>query len=149
MFSIDRWMRALYWQDMPSKPDINWFQEHQQWYLERIQRCENQIKQEVKKLLCLDTSCILDLGFTAQAHRWEYIELGKALGANVEVHFLNIPKEERWARVLKRNSEKATTYSMHVDSGMFEYMEGIFEPISEAEKSFVKMLAPAMESSEK
>lgn len=137
VFSIDRWMKALYWQDMPDQPDIKWFQDNQDWYVQRIARCESLITQEVNKLLALGTSCILDLGFSTVAHRQTFIQLGEKAKVNITLHFLDVPKQERWQRVEKRNSEQAATFSMHVDEGMFNYMEDIFEPCSETEAPYL------------
>jgi len=139
-FSIDRWMKSLYWQDMPHEPKMEWFQKNQKWYIDRIQRCERMISKEVVMLLKLGVSCILDLGFTSSAHRKKYIDLGLDNNSNVELHFLDIKSEQRWSRVLKRNQEKAETFSMHVDRQMFEYMETNFEAITEAEKSYVNLI---------
>jgi predicted kinase len=133
VFSIDRWMTSLFWQDMPKNPDMKWFEENHQWYTDRISRCEDLIAFEVERLLKLGTSCILDLGFTASAHRKIFIELGEKCHANVELHYLNVNKEERWRRIQERNNVKTATYSMHVDEGMFNYMETIFENITEQE----------------
>lgn len=43
VYSIDHWMKKLYWPDMPTSPDIEWFQNNHQWYMDRIHRCENMI----------------------------------------------------------------------------------------------------------
>lgn len=137
VFSIDRWMKSLYWQDMPANPDINWFKENHQWYVERIARCEALIQNQVSELLKLGTTCILDLGFTAVAHRETYINLGSSLSVNVEIHHLNVDKKERWRRVEERNNNKSSTFSMLVDKGMFDYMEDVFENFSENEKEIL------------
>jgi len=138
-FSIDRWMKALYWQDMPEDPSMQWFQENQKWYVDRIQRCEEMISKEVIKLLKLGVSCILDLGFTSYSHRKKYIDLGLDNTSHVELHFLDVSSDERWNRVMKRNEEKAQTFSMNVDRQMFEYMETIFEAITQSEKKYLKV----------
>lgn len=135
IYSIDKWMKALYWQDMPLDPDMQWFAENSEWYTSRINRCEELMKKEMVNLKGLGISLILDLGFTARAHRLEYLKLAVSLGFKAELHFLDISSDERWKRVLKRNSEKGETFSMTVTREMFDYIEQIFEPISEEEKN--------------
>ena len=137
IYSIDRMMKSLFWGDMPERPDMNWFVENQKWYTDRITRCEDFIEGEIAKLAKLGISCILDLGFTSQAHRHKYISMAKEHGMKPEVHFLDIPLDVRWKRVEKRNDEKSKTYSMDVSREMFDYMETIFEPLSELEKTLL------------
>ena len=76
---------------------------------------------------------VLDLGFTTKAHRDKFRELGKAAGLSVAVHFVDVPADERWRRVEQRNAQQGETYSLKVDRGMFDFMEGLWEPPSEAE----------------
>lgn len=134
VFSIDQWMKSLFWQDMPKEPDMKWFQENSAWYMERIERCEKFIAEETKSLLSRDVSVILDLGFTAKSHRLQYLELGRSIGSETEIHFLDVPEDERWRRVQKRNEQKGSTFSMHVSREMFDYINEIFETIDPTEK---------------
>ena len=137
-FSIDQWMTALYWQDMPKNPQMNWFIKNQDWYLERIERCEGLISQEILKNCKLKQTSILDLGFTKSKHRQHYIDLVKSTSLKVEIHHLDVPTNIRWSRVEKRNSEKGKTYSMHVDRDMFDFMEEAFEDFSTSELERLK-----------
>jgi hypothetical protein len=136
MFSIDHWMKSLYWQDMPANPDIKWFQENASWYMERIARCESFIQEQIHSLCKTHTNVILDLGFTAKSHRLEYLEIAKKLSSNAEIHFLDVPHEERWKRVQQRNQLKGETFAMNVTREMFDYIESIFEPITEDETKY-------------
>ncbi len=137
LFSIDTWMVNLFWQDMPQKPSIEWFQENQQWYLQRIERCEAFIRQQITHLAQSSTPCILDLGFTSSSHRKKYLELGQELNQKIEIHYLNYTPEIRWERVQTRNSQKGESFSMNVSREMFDYMESIFEPLNQYEKQFL------------
>lgn len=134
VYSIDHWMKSLFWQDMPKDPDMKWFQENSEWYVDRIARCEKLIESEMKSLTQCGISVILDLGFTAKSHRDHYVQIGNSLHAETEIHYLDVPEEERWDRVQRRNAEKGATYSMQVSREMFDYIESIFEPIEESEK---------------
>jgi len=139
VFSIDRWMKALYWQDMPIEPDMNWFVENQDWYTDRIQRCEEMIKSEVIELLNVGIDILLDLGFTSAHHRKLYIDLAKNYGIDVEIHHIDVNSKDRWSRVQERNSKKGDTYSMQVTKEMFDYIEDIFEEFTEEEKAIVRV----------
>lgn len=140
VYSIDEWMRDLYWQEMPSQPDMAWFEANQKWYLERIDRCEQRILQESLQRAQIGQKSILDLGFSTREHRVRFIKAFQSFGIKVEQHFLNIDPVLRWQRVQERNNEKGSTFVMHVDQGMFDFMEGLFEPPSDAEGATVVVL---------
>ena len=140
VFSIDNWMRALYWEDMPKEPDMNWFVKNQKWYTDRIQRCEGMIKSELIELLDVDVDVLLDLGFTSANHRKLYIDLARKHDVEVEIHHIDVDPKERWRRVQERNSKKGDTYAMQVTKEMFDYIEGIFEEFTEIEKAILKSI---------
>lgn len=133
VYSIDNWMKALYGQDMPTEPTSEWFQKNHEWYVERIQRCEEHIRSLTLDRALIDQSSILDLGFSTSDHRKSFIDFYKQSEIEVQTHFLNIPANIRWERVQKRNSEKGSTFVMNVDRTLFDYMEGIFEKPSSNE----------------
>lgn len=133
-------MKELFWQDMPPTPDIEWFQEHQNWYVEKISRCESMIAKEAVNLLKLGLTPILDLGFTSSSHRMEYVRLALDNAATPEIHYLDSSQEMRWSRVHDRNNTKNESYSMNVDRDMFDYIEQIFEPMSQQELKYVKSI---------
>tara|TARA_Y100000768_G_scaffold388617_1_gene385636 strand:+ start:19981 stop:20490 length:510 start_codon:yes stop_codon:yes gene_type:complete len=139
-YSIDDWMKALYWQDMPKEPDMNWFIENQKWYTDRIQRCEDLITKEIVELMQSEITILLDLGFTSVEHRKKYIELAQREDCEVEIHYIDVPRDVRWERVQKRNTEKAETYSMIVTKEMFDYIEEIFEDFAVDEKAIIKII---------
>lgn len=133
VYSIDNWMRALYWQDMPPNPDNAWFLKNGQWYMERISRCEDLILKNVSDRAKLNQKSILDLGFSTAAHRAKFIKAFQNQGIEVCVHFLDVSPEVRWQRVLQRNSQKGDTFVMHVDREMFDYIESVFQPPNPSE----------------
>lgn len=139
VYSIDNWMKKLYWEDMPKEPDMSWFVENQKWYTDRIQRCEGMIKNEVIEFFDVGFDILLDLGFTSAKHRQLYIDLAKNHGVGIEVHHIDVNSKERWRRVQNRNSKKGDTYSMQVTKEMFDYIESIFEEFTEEEKAILKI----------
>lgn len=58
-----------------------------------------------QKLLRFGISVILENGFWSQEERAAYRHTAKELGASVELHYLDVPKEELWRRIQKRNAE--------------------------------------------
>lgn len=134
IFSIDKWMKALFWPDMDGVPDNDWFLQNATWYMERINRCEHFITQEIRTMKDSDLSIILDFGFTSTSHRMQYLQLAEELGMESEIHFLDVSPEDRWARVERRNHEQGDTFSMQVSREMFDYIESIFEPITAEEE---------------
>lgn len=133
LFSIDDWMKSMFWQEMPSMPDYQWFVTNGAWYAERIQRCENLIFQLTVNRAVRGENSILDLGFSSREHRQKFIDLFRSKGVSVEMHFLDVPADERWNRVQKRNEGTGETFVMAVDRQMFDFVESIFEAPTAAE----------------
>jgi hypothetical protein len=68
-------------------------------------------------------------------HREKYRKFAKENNIAVKTHFLNVPKEIRKERILKRNIEKGVTFEFEVSEDNFEFMENWFETPTEAELS--------------
>ncbi len=127
-FSIDEWMTTLFWADSPQPIQF-------QWALERTHRCEAQIMSMVPQLAARGVPALLDLGFTKKDHRDRFRALAADLGLTAAVHFIDVPADERWFRVNRRNQQRGETFAMEVDKQMFDFMEGMWEPPLEAEWS--------------
>ncbi len=127
-FSIDDWMTTLFWMDSPQPIAF-------EWTMARIARCEGQILEQVAALSALGIPSILDLGFTRIDHRTRFADAARTMGATAALHWINVPTEERWRRVEQRNAEKGETFAMAVDRAMFDFMEGQWQPPSDAEIS--------------
>lgn len=140
VYSIDDWMKVLYWQDMPANPDNQWFIENSKWYTDRISRCEDLITKSSLDRALRNENTILDLGFSTVDHRKRFIDLFLSRGVHVETHFLDVPADLRWSRVQRRNAEKGETFAMSVDRQMFDYIESIFEPPQSGEGAELKVI---------
>lgn len=140
VYSIDNWMKNLYGQDMPKDPPSNWYYENQKWYVGRIERCQNQIRELALEGALKGYNAILDLGFTTKDHRKSFIDFFSKHGISTEIHYLNISIEERKRRVQERNSTKGETFVMTVDDTLFDYMESIFEPPTEDEGAGIRTI---------
>lgn len=122
-FSIDEWMATLYWMDSPQPISAPWA-------MERIARCTKAILATVRQITAAGVPCILDLGSSQTKDRQEIVDFARSVGCGVQLHFLDIPAEERWRRVEARNRDKGDTYQLNFDvtREMFDYVESLWEP---------------------
>jgi predicted kinase len=129
-FSIDEWMSALFWMDSPQPVQAAWS-------LERVARCYGQIWSTAAQVAGCGTPCVLDLGFTQASSRAKFYERARAAGLTAQLHFVDVPKHERWRRVAERNSGKggAQQLAFAVTRDMFEFVEGMWEPPDSHEMS--------------
>jgi predicted kinase len=65
------------------------------------------------RALALGTNVILDFGFWAREEREDFRLRAKQLGANSEVHFLDVSEDELMRRLAERNS-KLSQESFHI-----------------------------------
>ena len=127
-FSIDEWMAALFWMDAPQPIESGWA-------MARVERCMDHIWSTARQVAARGVPCVLDLGLGQRIHRDKFARLAKDAGLSLQLHFLDVPAEQRWRRVQSRNDAKAQTYQLPFDvtREMFDFVEGIFEPPDTAE----------------
>jgi predicted kinase len=127
-FSIDEWMAALFWMDTPQPLDPVWS-------MERVERCLLQIWTVALQTATRNVPCVLDLGFGQAQSRARFARLAEDASLSVQLHFLDVPAQERWRRVQTRNAQKGETYQLGFDvtREMFDFVEGLWEPPTEAE----------------
>jgi len=127
-FSIDEWMAALFWMDTPTPLDPAWS-------MGRVERCLTQIWALVRQIAARNVPCVLDIGFGQAQSRARFAELAGNAGLSVQLHFLDVPAEERWRRVEARNTQRGETYQLGFDvtREMFDFVEGLWEPPTDAE----------------
>jgi predicted kinase len=126
IFSIDKWNNALFLADKKPNDGLEWF-------LERIERAEKVIMDLVNQLEDSKTDSILDLGLSKFDHREKFRKFADLYEFEVKTHFLDISKETRMERVLKRNNEKGSTFEFEVTKENFDFMESWFERPKEKE----------------
>jgi predicted kinase len=120
IFSIDTWNNTLFLADKKPTDGLDWF-------LERIDRAEKMILNLVTQLEDAKTDAILDLGLSKFEHREKFREFAIQNNYEITTHFLDISKETRLKRVLKRNHEKGATFEFEVSKENFDFMETWFE----------------------
>lgn len=126
IFSIDKWNSILFLADKKPTDGLDWF-------LERIDRTENLIMDLVRQLENSKTDSILDLGLSKFEHREKFRKFAVLNNYPLTLHFLDIPKEVRFKRVMKRNHEKGETFKFEVNQENFDFMEDWFEKPTEKE----------------
>src|ERR1035437_5582253 len=82
-----------------------------------------------QRLIALGTSVILEWGFWARSERDEKRDLGRSLGAAVELRFLDVPYGELVRRVVDRHAKGGLTIT---DSHQ-EWYRGISQPPTDDE----------------
>jgi predicted kinase len=122
-FSIDEWMTGLFWMDAPQPLDADWA-------MERVERCYRQIWVTASQVAARRVPCVLDLGFAQAKSRARFAGLASGVGASAQLHFIDVPLEERWRRVESRNARKGETHQLRfeVTRAMFDYVESLWEP---------------------
>ena len=120
VFSIDTWNKTLFLEDKKPNDGLEWF-------LERIERAEKMIMNIVQQLEYSKTDAILDLGLSKLEHREKFRKFADVNNYELTTHFLDISKDIRMKRVLKRNVEKGDTFEFEVRKEDFEFMENWFE----------------------
>ncbi len=126
IFTLDKWNKVLFFPDKTDADGLDWF-------LERIERAESLMQDLILQLEDLNVDSILDVGLSKFVHREKYRKFAKENNITVKIHFLNVPKEIRKERILKRNIEKGVTFEFEVSESNFEFMENWFETLTETE----------------
>jgi predicted kinase len=129
-FSIDEWMSTLFWMDSPTPIEAGWS-------LVRVERCGNQIWSTASQIATLGIPCVLDLGFSSAESRARIYDLADAAALSVRLHVLDVPADERWRRVERRNTEQGSAAQLPfaVSREMFEFVESLWQPPGTAEMS--------------
>jgi predicted kinase len=120
LLSLDEWMLHLYDEHMPREV-----------FDARIDLCMELMLRLTERLVPLGNDVVLDCGFWRRRRRDEVRARIQASGGQPILHYLDVPAEERWRRLVARGAEQA---AYKIDADMFELFEGWFEPPTEDEK---------------
>ena len=126
IFSIDNWNKTLFLEDKKPNDGLEWF-------LERIDRAETMMMDLIHQLEEVRVDAILDLGLSKLEHREKFRRFAQQNNYEIKIHFLDISKETRYKRVMKRNEEKGDTFAFEVSKENFNFMETWFEKPTEKE----------------
>jgi len=124
---LDDWMVTLFVPDRPDDADI------MPWYLERKDRCINQIWSVTQGLIDTGTDAILELGLIQRDPRRRFYERLDAADHTFTVYVLDGPREVRRTRVQQRNKERGATFAMEVPDAIFELASDMWQPPDKSE----------------
>ncbi|XXX72495.1 ATP-binding protein [Sorangium sp. So ce134] len=125
--NLDEWMATLF---SPDRPDTGVLA----WYIERTERCIDQIWTLTERMLDVGTSVVLEIGLIRRDARERFYERVDAGGHGLTIHVLDAPRALRRERVQRRNLEKGDTFSMVVPPDFFELASDRWEPLDDAER---------------
>ena len=125
-FSLDEWMKTLFFPDRPAPQGLDWF-------LERAARCEAQMWDIAEPIIARGVDVVFDVGLARLEDRDRCRGRGMQTKGSVKLHYLDVDGDIRRAGVRRRNLERAGTYAFQVSDAMFDFMETWFEPPSDDE----------------
>lgn len=127
-FSIDEWMTKLFWMDSPKPLEPTWS-------MERVERCLAQIWGLASRVAERGVPCVLDVGLGQASSRARFVKLAGNLDLPVQLHFIDVPAEERWRRVEARNAHAGdgSHLPFAITREMFSFVESMWEPPTDEE----------------
>lgn len=124
--TLDEWMTILFRPDRPADNVM-------EWYVERAQRCIEQIWRVTTTALAAGSDVVLEIGLIRRDDREAFYRRVDAASADLAVYLVDAPREVRRERVARRNLEQGQTYSMEVPMPFFEIASDMWQPPDTAE----------------
>lgn len=128
VFNVDAWMTRLYGGD--ERPA-----DRMSWYRERVDRCFAQIWVVVEQLSAVGTPVVLELGLLRRVERKAFYERVDLLGAPLTVYVLDVSRDVRRERVMRRSVERGPTFTQEVPPDFFELASDLWQPPDEHERA--------------
>ena len=125
-FTFDEWMACLFVADRPATANL-------EWALERTARCEAQMWSIADPLVARGIDVVFDLGLSRREQRDRFRSRASQTAGSIKMHYLDVPRETRRARVRARNAQRTGGNSLEVTDAMFDWMEQWFELPSDDE----------------
>jgi predicted kinase len=129
-FAVDDWMAKLFW---PDSAAMTGGAIDPAWAMERVERCAAMIWSVAVDVARAGTPVLLELGFTTAEVRARYKALADEAKLPVQLHFVDVPADERWRRVEVRNAAASAPLDFPIDRAMFDYVEAMWEAPGAAE----------------
>jgi predicted kinase len=126
--SLDEWMGRLFAADAPraSAGAVAWL-------LERTARCEAQMWAVAEELLARQVDIVFDGGLATREDRDRLRLRALQLGAEPKLHYLDVDRPTRRARVRRRDHGTGAASALALSDEMFDEVERHFEPPSDDE----------------
>jgi predicted kinase len=119
---LDDWMAQLFGADQ--RPEVDRIA----WYLERRDRCLEQIWKLTTALCAVQTPVVLEIWLLQRRDREEFYRRVDDAGYDLTVYVLDVPREIRRERVMRRNAEQGPTFAQVVPLELFELASDVWEP---------------------
>lgn len=124
---LDDWMAQLYGADeRPAAGRI-------EWYIERRDRCLEQIWKVTTELAEVGTNVVLEIGLIQRHERDAFYRRVDDAGYELAVYVLDAPRDIRRERVMRRNEERGATFAQVVPPAFFELASDMWQPPDEHE----------------
>ena len=119
--TLDDWMARLYGADARPQSGVV------DWYLERRDRCLDQIWEVAADALALGVEVVLEVGLIRRDERLAFYERVDRTGAALTIYVLDAPRELRRERVERRNREQGATFAVVVPPQIFEMASDMWQ----------------------
>ena len=125
-FNLDEWMVTLFSEDRPDTGFMDW-------YVDRKNRCIEQIWRISTDLIVSDQSVVMELGLIQRQNREDFYKRIDEMEFPLVVYVLDVPKSVRRQRVCERNTQRGETFKMHVSDEVFELADSLWQAPDELE----------------
>ena len=115
-FCPDEWMAPLFGTNLP--------EEQLAAYRTPVETVQWEVAADA---LRLGVNVVLENGFWAKAEREQFRHRAEALGADVQLRYLEVPRGELWERLSKRNAD-LPPHTFRVKRTQFDEWWSTFEP---------------------
>jgi predicted kinase len=119
-FSTDEWIARLFAKDRPRPCPV-------EWVVERAQRCRAQMWPLAEEIIAHDGNTVFDIGLPLQDERDAFRSWAMGTRASVKMHYLDVDRDTRRARIERRNLERSATFAFEVTPAMFDALDAAFE----------------------
>ena len=123
---LDNWMATLF---SPDRPVVD----AMEWYLERKDRCIEQIWKLCREIIDAGSHVVLELGLIREQDREQFYQRVDAAGYGLTIYVLDAPREVRRQRVIERNRTMDETFAMEVPEHIFELASNMWQPPDDVE----------------
>lgn len=118
--NLDEWMTHLFRPDRPQQGVM-------EWYVERAQRCVEQIWRVTESALEAGVTVVLEIGLIQRRDREAFYQRVDLAEVELIVHVVDLPREIRRERVARRNVEQGATFCVVVPPEFFEMASDLWE----------------------
>lgn len=124
--NLDEWMAVLFSEDRPDAGAMDW-------YIERTNRCIDQIWTLSARIIDAGTDVVLEIGLIQRGRREQFYRRVDGAGYDLNIYVLDAHRDVRRERVERRNQDRGATFSMVVPDHIFDLASDMWESPDEVE----------------